>query len=126
VMNEGTASGKRRSQSALTEDETVVDASDGQDSVAAKLMERALQRENMQRALRQVRRNKGGPGCDGLTVERLPDYLRLHWPEIRIQLLSGTYRPAPVKRVLIPKPDGGVRSLGIPTVVDRLIQQVAQ
>lgn len=122
-MNDGTASGKQRMLSPATEDETVAHTLDDHDSVAAKLMERVLQRENMQRALRQVRSNKGGPGCDGLTVERLPDFLRLHWPEIRIQLLSGTYRPAPVKRVLIGKPDGGVRSLGIPTVVDRLIQQ---
>jgi RNA-directed DNA polymerase len=60
---------------------------------------------------------------DGMTVQQLPDYLKQHWPAIREQLLSGTYKPQPVKRVEIPKPDGGVRKLGIPTVLDRFIQQ---
>lgn len=87
------------------------------------LLERGLERSNIFRALRRVRRNKGAPGIDGMTVEDLPDHLRTHWPEIRTALLNGTYRPQPVLRKEIPKPGGGVRELGIPTVLDRLIQQ---
>ena len=75
------------------------------------------------RALKQVRRNKGAPGIDGMTVDELPDYLRQHWPEIRQQLLQQTYRPKPVRRVTIPNANGGFRPLGIPTVLDRFIQQ---
>src|SRR5207248_526922 len=82
------------------------------------------ERENCQRALARVKSNKGSPGIDGMTVEKLPDYLKQHWPEVREQLLSGTYKPQAVKRVEIPKPDGGMRKLGIPTVLDRLIQQM--
>jgi RNA-directed DNA polymerase len=82
-----------------------------------------LDRANLQRALKQVRRNKGAPGIDGMTVDALPDYLRHQWPEIRTQLEAGSYRPQPVKRVEIPKPDGKTRPLGIPTVLDRFIQQ---
>ena len=70
-----------------------------------------------------VRRNKGGPGVDGMTIDDTKVYLREHWPTIRSQLLAGTYQPRPVKRVNLPKPDGGVRKLGVPCVVDRLIQQ---
>src|SRR6516164_992315 len=70
-----------------------------------------------------VRQNKGSPGVDGMTIGDARDYLREHWPSIRPQLLAGTYLPQPVKRVEIPKPDGGVRKLGVPCVVDRLIQQ---
>jgi RNA-directed DNA polymerase len=73
--------------------------------------------------LRQVKANKGSAGIDRMTVSQLADYLRQHWPAIREQLLSGTYEPKPVRRVEIPKPDGGVRKLGIPTVLDRFIQQ---
>jgi RNA-directed DNA polymerase len=86
-------------------------------------MEEVCQRENLQEALRRVRANRGSPGVDGVTTDELPDYLREHWPGIREQLLKGTYQPQPVKRVEIPKPDGGVRKLGIPTVLDRFIQQ---
>jgi hypothetical protein len=75
------------------------------------LLERALERSNMFRALRQVRRNKGAPGVDGMTVDELPGYLRTHWPEIRAALLDGSYRPQPVLRKEIPKPGGGVREL---------------
>ena len=71
----------------------------------------------------QVRRNKGAPGIDGMTVDDLPLYLEEHWPSIRNQLLDGTYRPQPVLRVEIPKAGGGTRALGIPTVLDRFIQQ---
>jgi RNA-directed DNA polymerase len=88
------------------------------------LMEEICQAENCKQALARVKSNKGSPGLDGMTVEKLPDYLKQHWPKIREQLLSGTYKPQPVKRVEIPKPDGGMRKLGIPTVLDRLIQQM--
>src|ERR1022692_294023 len=87
------------------------------------LMEEVCERENLKRALQRVKANKGSPGIDGMTVEELSGYLKQHWPAIREQLLSGTYGPKPVRRVEIPKPDGGVRKLGIPTVLDRLIQQ---
>ena len=78
-------------------------------------MEEIIDRENLKEALRRAKANKGGPGVDGMTVHQLDDYLRQHWPAIREQLLSGTYKPKPVKRVEIPKPDGGVRKLGIPS-----------
>jgi RNA-directed DNA polymerase len=78
---------------------------------------------NLQIALKRVRKNKGSPGIDGMTVDALPDYLRENWFVIREQLVTGTYQPAPVKRHHIPKRDGGVRELGIPTVLDRFIQQ---
>jgi RNA-directed DNA polymerase len=87
------------------------------------LMEEVCLRENCQQALRRVKANKGSPGIDGMRVEELPGYLKQHWLAIREQLLSGTYQPQPVKRVEIAKPDGGVRKLGIPTVLDRFIQQ---
>lgn len=87
------------------------------------LMEEVCGRKNCQQALARVKRNKGSAGIDGMTVEGLPAYLKQHWPAIREQLLRGTYKPQPVKRVEIPKPDGGVRKLGIPTVLDRFIQQ---
>ena len=87
------------------------------------LLEQVLERTNLQRALKQVRQNKGAPGIDGMTVDELPEYLRHHWPEIKTQLTAGNYRPQPVRRVEIPKPDGRTRLLGIPTVLDRFIQQ---
>ncbi|HSJ76311.1 MAG TPA: group II intron reverse transcriptase/maturase, partial [Gemmatimonadales bacterium] len=86
-------------------------------------MEEVCDRENLERAWKRVQRNKGGPGVDGMTIDDAKAYLREHWPGIRVQLLEGTYQPQPVKRVEIPKPDGGVRKLGVPCVVDRLIQQ---
>ena len=87
------------------------------------LLNRVLERNNLVRALKQVRRNKGAPGIDGMSVDELPDFLRKYWPKIRQQIIDGRYRPKPVKRVEIPKPDGRKRKLGIPTVLDRLIQQ---
>ncbi|CAN5782299.1 hypothetical protein BH11GEM1_BH11GEM1_11440 [soil metagenome] len=87
------------------------------------LMERIVEGGNLRRALKRVQQNKGSPGVDGLTVEGLADYLRDHWPAIREQLLTGRYQPSVVKRVEIPKSDGGVRLLGIPTVLDGVIQQ---
>lgn len=89
-------------------------------------MEEIVGVENIREALKRVSANKGSPGIDGMTVEQLPEYIGGHWPAIREQLLNGTYVPQPVKRVEIPKPDGGVRKLGIPTVRDRLIQQAVQ
>src|ERR1035438_2709093 len=90
------------------------------------LMEEVVERENVIRGLRRVQANKGSPGVDGMTVDELPGSLKEPWTAIREQLMSGTYEPKPVKRVEIEKPDGGVRKLGVPTVVDRLIQQAVQ
>jgi RNA-directed DNA polymerase len=87
------------------------------------LMEEVCQRDNLVRALKRVKANKGSPGIDGMRVEELADYLKEHWPRIREQLLQGAYQPQPVKRVRIPKPGGGERLLGIPTVLDRFVQQ---
>lgn len=87
------------------------------------LMAQLLERENLIRALKQVQRNKGAPGVDGMTVGELPEYLKTNWLRIKARLLAGRYRPKPVRRVEIPKPAGGTRALGIPTVVDRFIQQ---
>ena len=87
------------------------------------LMEEILSRSNLELALKRVRQNKGSAGIDRMTVDELPDYLKRNWETIKQQLLQGKYKPNPVKRVEIPKPDGGVRQLGIPTVTDRFIQQ---
>jgi RNA-directed DNA polymerase len=87
------------------------------------LMEAVVERSNMIKALAQVQKNKGSPGVDGLRVEDLPLYLHRHWRQIKQWLLAGDYQPSPVRRVEIPKSDGGIRSLGIPTSLDRLIQQ---
>lgn len=87
------------------------------------LMEKVCEPANIQAALKHVMHNKGAPGADGMAVEKLPAHLETHWPAIRNRLLTGTYRPQPVRRVEIPKPGGGVRKLGIPTALDRLIQQ---
>ena len=87
------------------------------------LLGAVLARENLQRALKQVRANKGAAGVDGLDIDQTAILLRAEWPAIRDSLLKGTYRPQPVRRVMIPKLGGGERELGIPTVLDRLIQQ---
>jgi RNA-directed DNA polymerase len=86
-------------------------------------MERVVERGNLLRALKRVRQNQGSPGVDGRTVDDLPADLRARWPEVREQLLTGRYQPSVVQRCEIPKPGGGVRQLGIPTVLDRFIQQ---
>jgi len=89
-----------------------------------RLMEEVCELENCKQALKRVKANKGSPGVDGMTVDQLPDYLKQHELEIGEQLRNGTYQPQPVRRVEIPKPDGGgVRKLGIPTVLDRFVQQ---
>ncbi|MEQ1607476.1 MAG: group II intron reverse transcriptase/maturase [Hyphomonadaceae bacterium] len=88
-------------------------------------METIVERDNLRKALKQVQRNKGAPGVDGMTVDDLAAHLKDRWPEIKAQLLEATCRPQPVRRVEIPKATGGVRLLGIPTVLDRFIQQAA-
>lgn len=87
------------------------------------LIERLVERENMRKAYAQVKKNKGAAGIDNMSVESVGTYLKEHWLKIKEQLVKGKYKPKPVKRVEIPKPDGGIRKLGIPTVLDRLIQQ---
>src|SRR2546428_2809440 len=100
-------------------------ATSGSESPARtnRLMEEVCERENLKEALRQVKGNKGSAGVDGITVNQLTDYLKQHWPVIREQLLSGTYEPKPVRRVGIPKPDGGGGKLGLSPALGRLVQQ---
>jgi hypothetical protein len=88
-----------------------------------KLIEEVCEKENLKEALRRVKANAGAAGIDGMTVRDLPEHLRKNWSRMKEQLLSGTYRPQPVRRVEIPKPGGGMRKLGIPTVADRFVQQ---
>src|SRR4249920_314019 len=93
----------------------------------ASLWEQVTARENLAEALRRVEQNAGAPGIDGMSTRELRPWLNDHWPEVRSQLDAGTYRPQPVRRVMIPKPSGGMRKLGVPAVVDRLIcQAIAQ
>jgi RNA-directed DNA polymerase len=87
------------------------------------LLERVLEPQNLRRALQQVRRNQGAPGIDGMTVDDLEEHVKTHWPTIRAALVEGTYAPQPVRRTEIPKAGGGIRKLGIPTVLDRFIEQ---
>jgi RNA-directed DNA polymerase len=87
------------------------------------LMEQVVGRANALAAQKRVKQNKGGPGVDGMTVAELSPYLAEHWEGLRAQLLAGTYQPQPVRRHDLPKPGGGTRQLGIPTVLDRFIQQ---
>src|SRR2546423_1471631 len=89
----------------------------------ASLWERFLSRDNLARALRRVERNAGAAGIDGMCTDELRRWLHVHWPDVRARLDAGTYRPQPVRRVTIPKPAGGTRLLGVPTALDRLIQQ---
>ncbi|MBQ0832394.1 MAG: hypothetical protein KBT83_07385 [Marinobacter sp.] len=123
-MRPHTAPEKQHSLSLETGGE-VVAGSGREDTpvVHDRLMERVLERDNLRRAFRQVKRNKGSAGIDGMTVDDLSAFVQQHWSRIGAQLLAGTYRPQPVRQVEIPKPKGGVRKLGIPTVLDRLIQQ---
>ena len=87
------------------------------------LMGQILSRENLQAAIKRVEANKGAAGVDGVTTRQLREYVQKHWPEIKLKLQEGTYKPSPVRKVEIPKPEGGLRVLGIPTVIDRFIQQ---
>ena len=92
-------------------------------SGTSELMEAIVQRDNLVAALKRVKKNDGAPGVDGMTCDELPAFLRANWPSIRERLLSGKYKPTAVRRHTISKPDGGERTLGIPTVVDRFVQQ---
>ena len=125
MKRDGNASDHLRKQAAGNpQDELVAGLSGQPESIQpVTLLAQVLDRANLQRAVKQVRRNKGAPGIDGMTVDELPKYLRDHWQGIRAQLEAGRYQPQPVKRVDIPKPDGNTRPLGIPTVLDRFIQQ---
>lgn len=104
-------------------DEATLARDDQTDRGGSELLEQALAKGNMARAWKRVKANKGSAGVDGHTVQSTGEHLRTAWPEIRQKLLEGSYRPEPVRRVSIPKPGGGTRELGIPTVLDRLIQQ---
>lgn len=108
--------------SQMTSDETALPRQEPE-GAGRGLLEQAFARENMQRAWKRVKANKGTAGVDGLDINQTGEYLRWAWPTLRQQLLQGTYRPQPVRRVGIPKSDGSERELGIPTVTDRLIQQ---
>jgi len=123
-LNLGTgAEGEARSAAAREPEARAAKACLERPVVAGPSMEAVVERENMKKALARVKRNKGAAGIDGMTVGDLPAYLKEHWPTIRAQLLEGTYKPQPVRRVEIPKASGGTRLLGIPTVLDRFIQQ---
>ena len=115
------AAGSRHEPGAVRQ--TVTAILDPIDPPTDNLMEEVLRRENLLAALKRVQANKGAPGIDGMTVDELPAHLRTAWPAIREQLLNATYVPSPVREVHIPKPSGGTRMLGIPTVLDRLITQ---
>ena len=100
-----------------------IDRREVEEADGAELLERILSRDNLNRAFKRVKANKGAPGIDGMAVEDAPSWLREHRDELLESIRSGKYKPQPVRRKEIPKPDGGVRQLGIPTVVDRVIQQ---
>src|SRR6516164_4851594 len=126
MLNLGTgATGEARNAAAQETEIGTAKACLERPAAAGPSMEWIVERNNMRRALEQVRRNKGAPGADGMTVDALASHLKKHWPAIRAQLLDGTYQPQPVRRVEIPKASGGTRLLGIPCVIDRLIQQAA-
>ena len=123
-LNLGTgAKGEASSAAAQETEARAAKTSIERPAVAGPSMEAVAERENLKKALAQVKRNKGAPGVDGMTVEALGPYLKEHWLTIQSQLLEGTYKPQPVRRVEIPKASGGMRPLGIPTVLDRFIQQ---
>src|SRR5580704_14721079 len=123
-LNLGTdAEGEARSAAAQESEARTAKACLERPAVAEPSMEAMVERENLKEALAQVKRNKGAAGIDGMSVDDLPNHLKKHWPASRAQSLDGSYKPQPVRRVEIPKASGGVRPLGIPTVLDRLIQQ---
>jgi RNA-directed DNA polymerase len=117
------AEGEAPSKTSQGSEPIVAEQSSESQARTESLMEAVCDQGNMRLALKRVVANKGSSGVDGMTVARLPGHLKRHWPTMRDELLKGTYRPQPVKRVEIDKPDGGKRALGIPTVVDRLVQQ---
>src|SRR6266487_1615301 len=123
-LNLGTgAEGEAQSAAARELEARTAEACLERPAVEGPSMEAVVERENLKKALARVKRNKGTAGVDGMSVDDLPAYLKEHWSAIRAQLLDGTYKPQPVRRVEIPKASGGVRLLGIPTVLDRFIQQ---
>jgi RNA-directed DNA polymerase len=117
------ASGDGGTEAAACEESQSLTAFDPARALTARLMEEVTDRDNLNRAYRRVKANKGAPGIDGMTVDELGNWLRQHKEQLLASLLDGSYRPQPVRGVEIPKPGGGVRQLGIPTVVDRLVQQ---
>jgi RNA-directed DNA polymerase len=114
---------KGEAQGARVRDESAAARDDQTSWVPGELLGQVLDRHNMAAAWKRVKSNKGSCGVDGLTIEQTAEHLKTQWPRIRQQIVDGTYRPSPVRRVAIPKPGGGQRELGIPTVTDRLIQQ---
>src|ERR1700682_6514607 len=125
-LNLGTgAEGEARSAAARESEARAVKACLERPAVAGPSMEAVVERENLKTALAQVKRNKGAAGIDGMSVDDLRAYLKQHWPATRAQLLDGTYKPQPVRRVEIPKASGGKRPLCLPTVLDRFIQPAA-
>jgi RNA-directed DNA polymerase len=116
-------SGQARTAFPDREGSAAAEAAAGNGKADGLTMEAVLEAGNLRRSLQRVRQNKGAPGIDHMTVDELPDYLRTDWVRLREELLTGTYRPMAVRRQDIPKPSGGTRTLGIPTVVDRFIQQ---
>jgi RNA-directed DNA polymerase len=123
-LNLGTgAEGETQSAAAQAAEAYAAKTSLERPAAAGPSMEAVIERENLKQALAQVKRNKGAAGIDGMSVDDLSAHLKEHWPAIRVQLLEGTYKPQPVRRVEIPKASGGLRPLGIPTVLDRFIQQ---
>lgn len=117
----GKAKGEARSETRGVEEPMAENRTER--SATRDLLERVLERSNLQEALKRVKKNKGSPGIDGMTVGQLPGHLKAHWTEIREQILTNKYQPSMVRRHEIPKSGGGVRQLGIPTVLDRMIQQ---
>src|SRR5215211_632834 len=115
--------GEARSVAAQATEARAARADDESRAAVWPSMEAIVERDNLRKALGQVKRNKGAAGVDGMTVDAVSPYLKEHWPTIRAQLLDGTYKPQPVRRVEIPKASGGTRPRGIPTVLDRFIQQ---
>lgn len=127
--NNPTSGGRKRSEARrkpLGGSELPMAENETGDQGTERLMEEILERENLKTALKAVLKNKGAPGIDGMTVDELPGYLKENWTKIRVQLMEGKYAPKPVRRVEIPKPGGGVRKLGVPSVLDRWIQQAVQ
>lgn len=117
------ADGEGEARAVSSRDEALSASHDTEGLGRADLLQQVLSRENMVEAWKRVKANKGSAGADGVTIEQTVEHLKTRWPYIREALLNGTYRPQPVRRVEIPKPTGGTREVGIPTVTDRLIQQ---